>query len=92
VDAGVERAAILVVGAALGFAVAVALDRRAPAEPVSVVAPDKNPKLVAAGRRGVVAAGLNSRRYRCAECDYTTTAGPLGQHHRRSGHEGRIRV
>jgi hypothetical protein len=35
---------------------------------------------------------LNSTRFRCAECDYTSTAGPLGVHHKKSGHRGRIKA
>ncbi len=72
-----ERVGWLVVGAALAAAAA-ALWLGSDG-PTSTPAPAmKNEKLAAAGRRGIAAAGLNTKRYRCAECDHETTAGPMG--------------
>lgn len=32
----------------------------------------------------------NSKRYRCAECEYENNAGNLGHHNRKTGHTGRV--
>jgi hypothetical protein len=95
-----EGAGWFALGALVGGA-AVAVYRRVegplavtdePADAPTHVVEAKNPKLVAAGRKGIAKAGLNAKRYRCAECDKTTTAGPLGVHQKKTGHTGRVEV
>jgi hypothetical protein len=98
VDAPSERAVWFIAGALVG-AVGAALWRRLDDPSLVVVAgedaeaatgPGKNPRLAAAGRRGVAASGMNSDRYRCGGCEMVTTAGPLTAHQRATGHEGRF--
>lgn len=50
----------------------------------------KNPRLAAAGRRGVAASGMNSHRVRCSVCGLETTRGPMTGHQRATGHEGTV--
>lgn len=97
-DAASERAVWIVVGALVG-ALGAALWQRLDAAPMVVVAGEdaeaptdtgKNPRLAAAGRRGITASGMNSDRYRCGGCEMVTTAGPLTAHQRATGHEGRF--
>jgi hypothetical protein len=91
VDARLERVALLAVFALLGFF----LGRYRPAEGVVVVAdaePPKNPKLAAAGRKGIAVSGMNSDRFRCGTCGMETTAGPMSGHQRATGHEGRFKL
>lgn len=100
VDRASEHAVWFVVGALVG-AVGAVLWRRLDA-PSLVVAgegtepptgTDKNPRLAAAGRRGIAASGLNSKRFTCKVCGYgPTTAGPLGVHHKAAGHRGRVKA
>jgi hypothetical protein len=98
VDRASEHAVWFVVGALVG-ALSAVLWWRLDAPSMVVVAGEdaetptdtgKNPKLAAAGRRGVVASGMNSDRYRCGDCEMVTTAGPLTAHQRATGHEGRF--
>ena len=97
-DRASEHAIWFVVGALAG-AVGAALWQRLDASSLVVVAgqdaeaatgPGKNPKLAAAGRRGIAASGMNSDRYRCGGCEMVTTAGPLTAHQRATRHEGRF--
>ncbi len=97
-DAASDRAVWFVVGALVG-AVGAALWHRLDAPSLVVVAGEsaqtptgtgKNPRLAAAGRRGIAASGMNSDRYRCGGCDMVTTAGPLTAHQRATGHAGRF--
>lgn len=85
-DAASDRAVWIVVGALVG-AVGAALWHRFAEAPTD---PGKNPRLAAAGRRGIAASGMNSDRYRCGGCEMVTTAGPLTGHQRATGHEGRF--
>jgi hypothetical protein len=98
VDAASERAVWIVVGALVG-ALGAALWHRLDDPSLVVVAREdaeapadagKNPRLAAAGRRGIAASGMNSDRYRCGGCEMVTTAGPLSAHQRATGHEGRF--
>jgi len=97
VDAASEHAFWFVAGALVG-AVGAALWSRFDVASLVVAGdtaaaptrPGKNPRLVAAGRRGVAASGMNSHRYRCGGCEMVTTAGPLTGHQRVTGHEGRF--
>jgi hypothetical protein len=95
VDAASERAVWIVVGTLVG-AVGAAFWHRLGAPSLAVVGEDaeaptgKNPRLAAAGRRGIAASGMNSDRYRCGGCEMVTTAGPLTAHQRATGHEGRF--
>lgn len=96
-DAASDRAVWIVVGALVGAVVA-AFWHRLGAPSLAVAGEDaqlptdtgKNPRLVAAGRRGIAASGMNSDRYRCGGCEMVTTAGPLTAHQRATGHEGRF--
>jgi hypothetical protein len=91
VDARLDRFVFLLLGAALGFL----LGRYRPTDGLVVVAedaPPKNPKLAAAGRKGIAVSGMNSDRYRCGTCGMETTAGPMTGHQRATGHEGRFKV
>jgi len=95
VDASLERLGLVVVAAALGCAAGYAVGRLAQvadatAEPPTD--PGRNPRLAAAGRRGIAASGMNRDRYRCGGCEMVTTAGPLTGHQRVTGHEGRFKV
>jgi hypothetical protein len=73
----------------LGAAAALLLERRERADRVPV---DKNPRLQAAGRRGIRASGMNTNHYRCRDCGMETTAGPLTGHQKATSHVGRSRV
>lgn len=97
-DAASERAVWIVVGAlvgAVGAAFWHRLGARSPVvageDPEAPSGPGKNPRLAAAGRRGMAASGMNSDRYRCGGCEMVTTAGPLTAHQRATGHEGRVK-
>ena len=100
VDASLERLGLVVVTAALGSAAGYAVGRFAPvAGPAAEASTGlteqvgpKNPRLAAAGRRGITASGMNARRYRCKGCGMETTAGPLTRHQQATGHDGRASV
>jgi hypothetical protein len=91
VDRASEHAVWFVVGALVG-AVGAALWRRLDVPSPTEAVEGKNPRLAAAGRRGIAASGMNSDRYRCGGCEMVTTAGPLTAHQRATGHEGRFRA
>ena len=94
-DASLERLGLVVVAAALGCAAGYAVGRFAPVAGQAAEAPTGLTKPVTGKRREAsqrAVRKLNSTRFRCAECDYTTTAGPLGVHHKKSGHRGRIKA
>lgn len=92
-DASLERLGLVIVAAALGCAAGYAVGRFAPVAGQAAEAPARLTKPVTEKRREAsqrAVRKLNTTRYRCTECDYTTTAGPLGVHHKQTGHRGRI--
>lgn len=92
-DSASAAAAWFVLGALVGgFAVAL-FHRLAP--PLAGEAAEPAARVVSTKRREASQRAvneLNSRRFRCGQCEYESTAGPLGVHQKKAQHSGRVEV